>query len=87
MAMMWEFFLQKYLHNGNAKNDALSLVATEFNTYKSTPNLDEQFVESHRFLLEISKVMQELNAAKLIDENVFKLFTKAVEFTTTALSS
>lgn len=87
MAMMWEFFLQKYLHNGNAKNDALSLVATEFNTYKSTPNLDEQFVESHKFLLEIEKVMRELNDAKLIKENEFKLFTKAIEFATTALSS
>ncbi|QHS75823.1 Mkt1p [Saccharomyces paradoxus] len=87
MAMMWEFFLQKYLHNGNAKNDALSLVATEFNTYKSTPNLDEQFVESHKFLLEVAKVMGKLNDAKLIGENEFKLFTKAIEFATTALSS
>ena len=84
---MWEFFLQKYLHNGNAKNDALSLVATEFNTYKSTPNLDEQFVESHKFLLEIEKVAHELNDAKLIKDNEFKLFTKAIEFATTALSS
>lgn len=87
MAMMWEFFLQKYLHNGNAKNDALSLVATEFNTYKSTPNLDEQFVESHKFLLEVAKVMGKLDDAKLIGENEFKLFTKAIEFATTALSS
>ena len=47
MAMMWEFFLQKYLHNGNARI-VVSLVATEFNTYKSTQCLIKA-LKHHRF--------------------------------------
>ncbi|CCH61414.1 hypothetical protein TBLA_0E03600 [Henningerozyma blattae CBS 6284] len=87
MAMMWEFFLQKFLHNGNAKNDALTLVTTEFNTYRSTPNLEGQFKNSLEFLEQVSSVFNELLKVGLVTENNTKLLSNAVEFARTVLES
>lgn len=86
MAMMWEFFLQKYLHNGNAKSDALTLVATEFSTYKSITKLDEQFDKSLEYLEQCYKLLQELAKSKLIKNNDATLFKESVEFAKSAIS-
>ncbi|QLQ78914.1 hypothetical protein HG537_0B02620 [Torulaspora globosa] len=80
MAMMWQFYLQKYLHNGNAKADALTLIATEFSTYKSTPNLEQQFSNSHDFLQQCSRVLTALASNNLIKKDDALLFEKAVKF-------
>ncbi|CCD23435.1 Mkt1p NDAI_0B04010 [Naumovozyma dairenensis CBS 421] len=85
MAMMWEFFLQKYLHNGNVKTDALALVATEFGTYKSVPNLNEQFEHSYEYLMQILKVLKELNAIGLFDRKDLKIVEEALEFCSNAI--
>lgn len=87
MAMMWQFFLQKYLHNGNAKADALSLIATEFSTYKSTPNLEQQFFSSHEYLQQCSRVLNTLASQNLIKNDDALLFEKAVKFSGDALAS
>lgn len=86
MAMMWEFFLQKYLHNGNVKTDAMAMVATEFGTYKSIPNLEEQFEISHEFLVQVSKVMQELTSVGLLKKGDQNSFEQAVKFSEDAIS-
>ncbi|QLG74217.1 hypothetical protein HG535_0G01010 [Zygotorulaspora mrakii] len=85
MAMMWEFFLQKYLHNGNAKADAFSLVVTEFSTFKSVPNLNEQFMKSQDFLTQCSALLNALAASKLIKSEDAFLFAKAVEYSGKAI--
>lgn len=87
MAMMWEFFLQKYLHNGNAKSDALALVATDFNTYKSTPDLDQQFKESLEFLKQINTLISVLAESSLVKSSDATLLSKASEFASNAFSS
>lgn len=87
MAMMWEFFLQKYLHNGNAKADALTLIATDFSTYKSTPNLEEQFEKSHKFLKQCSDVLNMLASSELIKKEDASLFEKAVQFSGEAIAN
>lgn len=87
MAMMWQFFLQKYLHNGNAKADAITLIATEFSTYKSTPNLEEQFSSSHEFLQQCSRVLTLLASESLIKNDDALLFEKAVRFSGEAFAS
>lgn len=87
MAMMWEFFLQKYLHNGNAKADALSLVATDFSTYKSTPDLDEKFQESLEFLQQVKAVAKELANNNLIKASDASLLSAATDFAISAYSS
>lgn len=86
MAMMWEFFLQKYLHNGNAKADALALISTEFNSYKSTPNLEEQLSESQEYLQQFSRVLNALASASLIKSEDASLFEKAVQFSRDAIA-
>lgn len=80
MAVMMEFFLQKYLHNGNNKSDAMSLVATEFSTYKSVPNLSEQFEESMKYLKICDSLIKELVKAKLIKQDESELCFKAIKF-------
>lgn len=85
MAMMQEFFLQKYLHNGNAKADALTLVATEFSTYKSIPNLEEQFKLSVEYLGECNKLLNEMAKLKIIKQEEASLFADAVEFSKNAI--
>lgn len=86
MAMMMEFFLQKYLHNGNNKNDALALVATEFSTYKSVPNLDEQFDESAEYLAKCGDLINEMVALKLVKQEEGELSSKAIEFALDAIT-
>ena len=85
MAIMWEFFLQKYLHNGNSKDDAMSLVSNEFNTYKMVPNLDQQFVESLKFLEQSNNLFKELASARLMNNNDATAFNEAVTLCKTAL--
>lgn len=87
MAMMWEFFLQKYLHNGNAKSDALALVATDFNTYKSTPDLDQKFEESLSFLRQMSALTNDLAEVSLIKASDATLLSDAYKFASNAFSS
>lgn len=87
MAMMWEFFLQKYLHNGNAKADALTLIATDFSTYKSTPNLEEQFEKSQKFLEQCSNVLNVLASFELLKKEDASLFEKAVQFSRKAIAN
>lgn len=80
MAMVWEFFLQKYLHNGNSKADAIALVVSEFNTYKSTPNLEEQLYATVKFLEACVLLLNELSDYGLIKQGDAILCTKALEF-------
>ncbi|EDO19467.1 hypothetical protein Kpol_1002p116, partial [Vanderwaltozyma polyspora DSM 70294] len=86
MAMMWEFYLQKYLHNGKEKADAFSFIAAEFNTTKSVPNLEEQFNNSYKFLNDVSKIVSELATMQLIPENDATLVNEAVEFCAKSIS-
>lgn len=86
MAMMWEFFLQKYLHNGNAKTDALALVTTDFSTYKSTPNLEEQMLKSQDYLQQCSRVLTSLASSGLMKSEDAAMFEKAVKFSGEAIS-
>ncbi|KAG0659521.1 hypothetical protein C6P45_001827 [Maudiozyma exigua] len=85
MAIMWEFFLQKYLHNGNSKDDAISLVSNEFNAYKMVPNLDEQFTESFKFLEQCDNLFKQLASARLMKNNDATAFNEAVALCKTAL--
>lgn len=87
MAMMWEFFLQKYLHNGNIKADALSSVSTEFSTYRTTPNLEEQFQKSHKFLNQASTMLNKLAELNLIKKNDTKFIQDAIKFSSQAISA
>lgn len=87
MSMMWEFFLQKFLHNGNAKIDALALVASEFTTYKSTPNLEEQFDKSLSFLEQTSILFKELSSQNLVKQSDSVLLEKAAQFARQAIES
>lgn len=86
MAMMYEFFLQKYLHNGNTKNDAIALIASEFQTVKYTPSLEEQFGKTHNFLKQTSSVLSELSSLGLIKNEDASSFESAVQFSANALS-
>ncbi|CCF60245.1 hypothetical protein KAFR_0J01810 [Kazachstania africana CBS 2517] len=85
MAMMIQFFLQKYLHNGNAKNDALTLVATEFSTYKTIPDLGEQFENAVEYLTQCVNLVKELSSQRLMKNDEAALIAKAVEFTKNAI--
>ena len=86
MSIMMEFFLQKYLHNGNNKSDAMTLVATEFSTYKSIPNLSEQFDESVKYLDICGNLIKELVRSKLIKQEEGELCSKAIEFATNCIT-
>lgn len=85
MAMMYEFFLQKYLHNGNTKSDAVALIASEFQTVKYIPSLEEQFEKAHNFLRQTSCVLTELSSLGLIDKKDALSFEHAVQFSGKAL--
>lgn len=86
MAIMMEFFLQKYLHNGNNKSDAMTLVATELTTYKSVSNLSEQFDESVKYLKICDNLIKELAKAKLIKKEEGELCFKAIKFATNCIT-
>ncbi|AQZ10453.1 MKT1 (YNL085W) [Zygosaccharomyces parabailii] len=86
MAMMYEFFLQKYLHNGNAKSDAVSLIASEFQTVKYTPNLEEQLQRAQKFLEQCSSVLNELSVLGLIKKEDATSFNNAVQFSCKAVT-
>ncbi|SCU97378.1 LAMI_0F09846g1_1 [Lachancea mirantina] len=79
-AMMWEFYLQKYLHNGSSKPDAMALVVTIFNTYKSIPNLDEEFSRSLSYLESFVSVLEQMAKEKLLDADDYDLFKTAYTF-------
>lgn len=85
IAMMYEFFLQKYLHNGNTKSDAIALIASEFQTVKYTPSLEEQFGKAHNFLKQTSNVLSELSSLGLIKKEDALSFEHAVQFSSKAL--
>ncbi|CCK70425.1 Mkt1p KNAG_0E01630 [Huiozyma naganishii CBS 8797] len=85
MSMMVEFFLQKYLHNGNIKHDALALVSTEFSTYKCVPNLTEQFDQSIAYLSQCKVLFDELCDMKLVSKDESELLSEAVTFATNAV--
>ncbi|CEP62107.1 Mkt1p LALA0_S04e07954g [Lachancea lanzarotensis] len=80
MAMIWEFYLQKYLHNGNSKPDALSLVMSLFNTGKSIPNLQEELEVSLRFMRQFSEILGEMSKVGLCKVEDHVSFTAAVAF-------
>ncbi|SCU86557.1 LAME_0D06678g1_1 [Lachancea meyersii CBS 8951] len=80
MAMMWEFYLQKFLHSGDSKADAMSLVMTLFNTSKAVPNLQEEFKRSLRFLEQFAKILEKLSKAGLCETQDFTQFAEAVSF-------
>lgn len=86
MAMMWEFYLQKYLHNGNAKNDAMALVTTSFSTYKFVPNLEEEFERSKSFLKDFSYVLKALAKLGLVGNDEYELYQNAFAFAERAFS-
>lgn len=86
MAMMMEFFLQKYLHNGNSKSDAMALVASEFSTYKSVPNLEEQFDQSVDYLAKCSNLIKELVALRLMKQEDGAICNKAIKFARDAIT-
>lgn len=85
MAMMYEFFLQKYLHNGNAKSDAIALISSEFQTVKYTPNLEEQFQRAQKFLEQCSNVLVELSLSGLMKKEDASSFKNAVQFSCKAI--
>lgn len=86
MAMMMEFFLQKYLYNGNSKTDAMSLVATEFSTYKSVPDLDDQFNLSGEYLRKCDILIKELASMRLIKNDEAELSSNAIKFALNAIT-
>ncbi|CAB4253261.1 similar to Saccharomyces cerevisiae YNL085W MKT1 Protein that forms a complex with Pbp1p that may mediate posttranscriptional regulation of HO [Maudiozyma barnettii] len=85
MAMMWEFFLQKYLHNGNSKSDAMALINNVFNTYKMITKLEEQFDNSFKYLDQCSKLFKEVAGARLMKSNEATAFEDAVALCKNAL--
>ena len=87
MAMMWEFFLQKYLHNGNAKADAMALVTAQFNMHQTIDNMDAQFEESLAFLNQCQLVLKDLAGSRLVKNNEATMCAEAVDFARAALSS
>ncbi|CCE62446.1 hypothetical protein TPHA_0C02930 [Tetrapisispora phaffii CBS 4417] len=87
MSMMWEYFLQKYLHNGNTKTDALAFVSTEFKTLKITTEIDEKFNDSLKFLKEVLVLSKELNESNLMNSKEYEIIGKSLEFAEKALSS
>ncbi|CAR24965.1 Mkt1p [Lachancea thermotolerans CBS 6340] len=80
MAMIWQFYLQKFLHNGNSKSDALNLIASTFNTSKVVPNLDEELKRSLDFARQFGQVLGALSKANLCEKQDYELVVEAVEF-------
>ncbi|SCV05481.1 LANO_0H08438g1_1 [Lachancea nothofagi CBS 11611] len=85
MAMIWEFYLQKYLHSGNSKTDALALVMTMFNTNKAVPNLQEELRRSVTFMTQFAQVLSKMSEFGLCKKQDYELFVEAVEFAKQAL--
>ncbi|SMN20190.1 similar to Saccharomyces cerevisiae YNL085W MKT1 Protein that forms a complex with Pbp1p that may mediate posttranscriptional regulation of HO [Maudiozyma saulgeensis] len=85
MAMMWQFFLQKYLHNGNSKSDAMTLVNNVFNTFNTITKLEEQFDTSFKYLEQCSKLFKEVAGARLMKNNEATAFENAVTLCKNAL--
>lgn len=85
MPMMMEFFLQKYLHNGNSKADAINLVVTEFSTYKLVPNLNDQFTNCLNNLIFMDTLFENWLSLNIIDNEDFTQFHESVEFVKSAL--
>ncbi|SCU88258.1 LADA_0E09120g1_1 [Lachancea dasiensis] len=84
-AMIWQFYLQKYLHSGNSKTDALALIVTLFNTSKTIPSLDEELTRSLKFMRQFSKLLQTLSEAGLCKREEYEIFVDAVAFAEQAL--
>ncbi|SCU94132.1 LAFA_0F20076g1_1 [Lachancea sp. 'fantastica'] len=80
LAMIWEFYLQKYLHNGNSKSDAMSLVMSLFNTSKTIPNLQEELEVSLRFLKQFNEILGKMSKMGLCKVEDHTSLTAAVAF-------
>ncbi|GMM56708.1 Mkt1 protein [Maudiozyma humilis] len=86
MAMMWEFFLQKYLHNGNARDDAMALVSSQFNAHQTIADVDAQFDQSREFLQQCQLLLRDLADSRLVKNSEATLCDDAVKFATAALA-
>ncbi|AMD21001.1 HEL280Cp [Eremothecium sinecaudum] len=80
MAMMWGFYLQKWLHNAHDREDALALVTNSFSNYKYVTNLEEEMERAYKYLNDICIILGEMNHVKLIADADYELFKEAVEF-------
>ncbi|AAS53093.2 AER414Wp [Eremothecium gossypii ATCC 10895] len=85
MAMMWEFYLQKWLHNGQDKQDALALVSNSFSAYKHVPNLEEEMKRALKYLENVKSLLGVMHALDLIQESEYELFNDAAAFANKAM--
>ncbi|AET40127.1 Mkt1p Ecym_5371 [Eremothecium cymbalariae DBVPG len=85
MAMIWEFYLQKWLHNGQDKQDALALVANAFSTHKYVTNLAEELERASNYLKDVGVIFGSMKDLKLINDADFELFNDALKFSNKAM--
>lgn len=84
MAMMWEFYLQKWLHNGQDKQDALSLISNTFGSYKYVPNLGGELKEAYQYLIKFQLVFQNMAKLGLIKQEEYELYENSLIFANNA---
>lgn len=80
MAMMWEFYLQKWLHNGHDKEDAMNLISVTFSAYKSVPKLEEEFNKSFELIEQFGTVCARMAELELLQQNELEIYEKAYRF-------
>lgn len=80
MAMMWEFYLQKWLHNGQDKADAMNSISIAFSAYKNIPNLAEEFERSFAFIEQFGTVYARMAELDLIGQEELDVYEKAYRF-------
>lgn len=85
-SMIWEFYLQKFLHNGHSRGDAMALVMTIFNTYKSVPNLEEELERSLLYLNHFALALKEMADEGLCKPQDYDTFKNALSFATESLA-
>lgn len=86
MAMMWELYLQKWLHNGHDKDDALALVTNSFSNYKYIANLEDEMKRAYNYLNDFYKLFGKMNEFNLIATEDYELFQEAFNFVGMAIN-
>ena len=86
MAMMWEFYLQKWLHNGHDKEDAMNLISVTFSAYKSVPKLEEEFRKSFELIEQVCTVYARMAELGLIKQSDLETYDNAYRFITETYS-
>ncbi|KAH3901344.1 related to Protein MKT1 [Saccharomycodes ludwigii] len=82
MAMMWEFYLQKCLHNGSIGSEAEKMVSDCFHANKLINGdiKQEVFKKGFKIISQFSSLIKECNRVGITNERDYEIYKNAVLF-------